>query len=94
MVEYEKALERQLRDRIKKIGGWCLKLAPLHIRGLPDRLCLLPGGSIYFIELKTTGEKARKSQLVIHKKLKKIGFPVLVIDRSLQIDELLREYET
>lgn len=48
--------------------------------GLPDRLCLFPNAKIAFVELKTTGEKPRKIQLYIHKKLRKLGFAVYVID--------------
>jgi len=93
-IESEKALERSLRNSVEvKLKGWCLKLLSSHITGLPDRLCLFPGGRILFVELKTTGKKPRKIQLFIHNKLRSLGFRVEVVDTSEQIKRLIREYE-
>ena len=76
----EKAIERKLVDLIKQMGGMCIKLLSTHLTGLPDRMCLLPGRRIIFVELKSTGEKPRPSQLYIHKQLRALGFSVEVID--------------
>lgn len=58
----------------------CIKLLCNHILGLPDRLCLFPGGKLAFVELKTTGEKPKRIQIFMHKKLRALGFRVEVID--------------
>ena len=93
-IESEKALELLLKYIIeKKLGGQCLKLLSTFTAGLPDRLCLLPGGRLFFVELKTTKEKPRKIQLFMHKKLSKLGFKVWVIETSEQIHNLHRDYE-
>lgn len=92
-IEKEKNLESRLRDRIKQLGGWSIKLLSLHISGLPDRLCLLPGGKLFFAEIKTTNKKPRKIQLVVHNKLRDLGFKVYVIDSTEKIKEALRSYE-
>ena len=76
----EKQLEKKLREKIKSLGGLCLKLPTIHISGLPDRLCLLPGGTVFFVELKGPGKKPRKIQLKIHNKLKALGFTVYTVD--------------
>lgn len=91
--ESEKLLERKLREKVKHLGGWSIKLPSVHNWGLPDRICLLPGGLLFFAEIKTTGEKPRPSQLVVHKKLKGLGFEVHVIDSSEQINKILNTYE-
>lgn len=89
MIESEKLLERKLRDSVKAAGGWCIKLITMHITGLPDRLCLLPGAKVVFAEVKGTGKKPTKIQEHVHGKLRKLGFTVMVIDSSVKIKELL-----
>jgi len=59
-----------------------------HINGLPDRLLLLPGGRAVFAEIKTTGYTPSKLQKVMHRRLRKLGFPVYIIDRPEQIEDL------
>ncbi len=76
----EKQLEYKLRDKIKLLGGIALKLIASGFTGLPDRLILMPLGRIYFVELKN-GDKGILSarQIVVHKLLNKLGFPVYII---------------
>ena len=92
-IESEKLIEKKLTNEVKALGGWCLKLLSAHITGLPDRLCLFPGGRILFVELKTTNKKPRKIQLFMHRKIRGLGFRVEVIDSSEQIKKLVQEYE-
>jgi hypothetical protein len=92
-IESEKLIENKLTNKVKALGGWCLKLLSTHITGLPDRLCLFPGGRILFIELKTTGKNPKKIQRLVHNKLRSLGFRVEVVDTSEQIERLIREYE-
>lgn len=61
-------------------GVWAIKL--LGLAGLPDRLCLAPRGRAAFVELKRPGEKPRPLQLWVHRKLRRLGFLVAVIDQS------------
>lgn len=93
MIESEKLIERKLSREVKKAGGWSIKLLSTYISGLPDRICLFPGGQLVFVELKTTGQKIRKIQEAIHIKLKRLGFEVLVVDSSQQIKKLIEKYE-
>lgn len=92
-IESEKLLEKKLRVAIEKLGGYALKLLALHVVGIPDRICLLPGGRVFFAEVKTTGKKPEKIQLIWHEKLRKIGFEVYVVDSSDQIKEIIEKYE-
>lgn len=79
-IESEKAVERRLVELIKLNGGLCIKLLCDQLIGLPDRMCLLPGHKIAFVELKTTGQKPRKIQLAMHRTLRALGFRVEVLD--------------
>lgn len=91
MIESEKKIEKALSDEVKQKGGICLKLLPSLFNGLPDRLCLLPGGKCIFVEVKTTNEKPRKLQKVVHKKLETLGFKVYTIDKKIDIKKIFEE---
>jgi len=92
LIESEKLIERKLNSEVKKLGGISIKLLST-ITGLPDRLCLLPGGRLFFAELKTTKKKPTKIQLAIHRQIKKLGFVVYVIDTSVQLKNIIALYE-
>lgn len=79
-IDSEKAIERLLVKLIAQKGGLCIKLLTNQFIGLPDRLCLLPGGLLAFVELKTTGQKPRPIQVYVHNRLRSLGFRVEVID--------------
>jgi len=87
-IESEKVLEKMLVDKITKLGGLCLKLLCTNFTGLPDRMCLLPGGRIFFAEIKTTGLKRKPRQEWVHSRLSQLGFNVYTIDNSLLIKKL------
>lgn len=64
-----------------------LKLSAQLHRGLPDRMVLLPGGKIHFVEMKTTGKRPTLLQRHCHAELRSLGFPVWVIDSTEKIDD-------
>jgi len=92
MLESEKLLERKLNLGVKKLGGWSIKLLTTHVIGLPDRMILLPGGRIFFAEIKTTHKKPAYIQHVVHNKFRALGFKVYVLDSTEDITQLLDDY--
>jgi len=90
-IESEKLLDKKLCAEVKKLGGWAIKIPASHLSGLPDRLCLLPEGRLFFAEIKTTGKKPTRLQLATHKRLKGLGFKVWVIDNSDKIKTALEK---
>lgn len=76
----EKEIEKKCRLKIKKQGGLFLKFVSPGNAGVPDRLILLPGGIIKFVELKRPGAQPRPLQKYWHKKLRALGFTVEVCD--------------
>lgn len=54
-----------------------------------DRLVLMPGGKMAFVELKASGEKPRKLQQVRIKQLRKMGFMCFVVDGPEMISDVL-----
>ena len=90
----EKQIEQKLVQAVKKKGGLCLKFVSPNFDGMPDRLILLPGGKIGFVEVKAPGEKPRPLQLARHKTLMNRGFRVYVIDSVEQIGEIIDEIQS
>lgn len=76
----EKVFERELSRFVEERGGMAVKLLSQFIKGLPDRMFLLKGGIVVFVEFKSTGKKPTKIQSYIHAKIRALGFPVLVVD--------------
>jgi hypothetical protein len=91
--ESEKVLEKKIITATQNAGGMSIKLLSNYIGGLPDRLCLLPGGQLLFVEVKTTGEKPRPIQVLMHMTLRRLGFQVEVIDSSVRIKEVFDVFE-
>ena len=94
IIEGEKDLDRKLRVRVRALKGWSIKLMTDLVRGLPDRLVLLPGGYIIFAEIKTKGKSPTPIQKNIHRKLTKMGFKVYVVDSLQIINQIFADYET
>lgn len=76
----EKVFERTLSKYVDDQGGMAVKLLSQFIKGLPDRMYLLHGGVVVFVEFKSTGKRPTKIQEYIHKRIQDLGFPVLVVD--------------
>lgn len=86
----EKMIERYLVDRAKHIGLPCLKYSNPNMVGYPDRLLVLPGGSVIWVELKSKGRKPTKIQQARIAELSGMGHLVRVIDNKADIDELIK----
>lgn len=77
----EKDLERTFSEKLNRTKKvWVIKLLSTFVKGLPDRMILCQGGYVGFAEIKTTGKKPTRIQLLIHEKLRALGFTVFVID--------------
>ena len=89
----EKDIEQKLAARVKAMGGIAPKFTSPGFDGMPDRLVLLPGGRMGFVELKAPGKKPRALQLARHRLFRRLGFKVYVIDEINQIDSVLEEID-
>lgn len=84
----EKVFERELSKFVEESGGMAVKLLSQFIKGLPDRMFLLPGGAVVFVEFKSTGKKPTKIQSYIHAKIQALGFLVYVVDSVESYEEI------
>lgn len=87
----EQNIELFLIRQVCLKGGLCLKMNSITMKGLPDRLVLLPHGKMFFAELKAPGRKPRPEQVRVHKSLRELGFDVYVIDSRAAVKEILNE---
>lgn len=87
----EKTIEQKLVRTVKAAGGVALKLISPGFDGMPDRMVLMPGGHIGFVEVKAPGKNPRPLQLARHRLLRRPDFNVYVLDNEEQMDQILRE---
>lgn len=87
----ESGIERILRRKAIEHGGVALKWQ--GERGVPDRIVLLPGARVVFVETKTLVGKKSERQKFIHKKLAKLNFQVEVIRSAEEIEALFAGLE-
>jgi len=87
----EKELERKLVVAVKAMGGIAPKFVSPGFDGMPDRIVLLPSGSLAFVEVKRHGEMPRPLQLARHGMLRRLGFKVYVLDQPEQIQTILED---
>lgn len=85
----EKEVEQRLVTAVKEAGGWCPKFISPGTDGMPDRIILMPGGHIAFVEVKAPGKKPRKLQIRRHVRLRHLGFLVFVLDDPAEIPGII-----
>ena len=85
----ERQIEQKLVKAVKTAGGIAPKLTSPGFDGMPDRMVLMPGGCIGFVEVKAPGEKPRPLQLSRHRLLRRLGFKVYVLDGIEQIGGII-----
>ena len=85
----EKQIEQSLVTAVRKAGGWCPKFISPGLNGMPDRIVLMPGGRIAFVEVKAPGQKPRKLHIRRHARLKVLGFLVFVLDDPKEIPDII-----
>lgn len=87
----EKTIEQKFREAVRNAGGLALKFTSPGWDGMPDRLALLPGGRMAFVEVKAPGKNPRPLQLARHRTLRQLGFRVYVLDDEEQIGGIIDE---
>ena len=85
----EKFIEQKLVGLVRREGGLCPKFVSPGSDGWPDRIVLMPGGKMAFVELKAPQGRLRPIQMQRHAQLRDLGFQVYVINDPAQIPEVL-----
>jgi len=93
MTLLEKQIEARLRKRVNEMGGLFYKFVSPGNDGVPDRIAVLPGGRVWFIELKTDGGRASSLQEWQIGQLRKRGANAIIIKGNEEADVWCREME-
>lgn len=85
---HEKTIEAYLRKRVKAVGGLCIKFTSPSLIGVPDRIVVMPGGKVHFVELKSGRGRGVIStvQERRHRELRALGCEVYVLDSIDAVD--------
>lgn len=86
----ESTIELYLTGQVRAmLGGETRKFKSPGRNSVPDRIVLLPGGHMHFVELKAPGKKANSGQAREHVRLQKLGFSVVVLDTKEKVDRFI-----
>ena len=80
MTILEKTIERKVCDYAKNKGLLVYKFTSPARAAVPDRLFILPNGTMFFCEFKRTGQKPTGPQEREHHRLRQHKVMVFVID--------------
>lgn len=90
----ESALEAYAKKQVKARGGLYLKFVSPGFTGVPDRICIKPGGEVFFVEHKAPGGKLSERQKVVGEQFREIGATYYVAASKEDIDEIVKlEFE-
>ncbi len=89
----ERELEKRLVEGVKKLGGKAYKFVSPGNTGVPDRMIIMPGGHVIFVELKTDTGRLTKLQQRQISVIKRMGCNVLVAYGLAGVIEVLEVLE-
>ena len=84
----ESELEKKLVSHITKLGGIAYKFSSPNRRAVPDRLCVMPNGRVFFVEVKAPTKQPTSLQSHEHKILQDLGHIVFVVDSEESINAI------
>ena len=86
----ERDIERYLVRRTIEHGGVAYKWVSPGRVGVADRIVLLPGGVVWFVELKTVKGRLSPWQKLFAVDMRRMGMNYIVIRSKGEVDELLQ----
>ena len=86
----ERDIERYLIREVERRGGLCWKFIS-SVGGVPDRLVIMPGGVLAFLEVKRPGNVPRILQVKRITQLNRMGFYSTWVDSKEKVNEVLDE---
>lgn len=86
MTVRESQVEKYLAREVAQRGGLCWKFTSPNLRGVPDRIVVMPGGDVHFVELKAPGEQPEPHQHRRHGELRQRNARVAVLDSFEAVD--------
>ena len=87
----EKQIEAYLVKRVKEIGGIPYKFTSPSNRGVSDRIVVLPGGAIWFIEVKRAGGKLTPLQVKFAETVQTLGHRYACLWSKEEVDKWISQ---
>lgn len=89
----ESAVEENVCRQVRALGGVAWKWVSPGRSGVPDRICIFPGGMVIFVELKrpARGDGRSPAQKKVFSILEKLGCRVWRIDSGEEFRKRLIE---
>jgi hypothetical protein len=78
----ERDVEAALVAAVEAAGGLALKFTSPGRRSVPDRVVILPGKPVVFVECKAPGAKCTAAQLREHARIHAAGGAVFIISHT------------
>lgn len=83
----ENQIEKYFVQTVARMGGMAYKFtSPAH-RGVSDRIACLPGGVVWFVELKAPGGRLSPLQKLFAARMKELGQNYTVLWSKTEIDK-------
>jgi hypothetical protein len=83
----ESQIEKYFVQTVARMGGTAYKFtSPAH-RGVSDRIACLPGGAVWFVELKAPGGRLSPLQKLFAARMKELGQNYTTLWSKTEIDE-------
>lgn len=87
----ESTIEKHLVAKVKAMGGMAYKFtSPAH-RGVADRVVVLPGGVVWFVELKAPGGRLSELQKIFQSDMARMNQKYACLWSKDHVDEWLKE---
>lgn len=85
----ERDIEKRLVREIRRMGGEAYKWTSPGNDGVPDRIVMLPGGKLIFVELKADDGTLRPVQRVQIGRIRKLGQRAEVVRGTKGLEDFL-----
>jgi predicted transcriptional regulator len=85
----ERVVEKYLHKCFTVAGGNTYKWSSPAHAGVPDRICVLPDGRIYLVEVKREAGSLSRLQMSVHRELLALGCNVHTVYGIAGVDELM-----
>jgi RecB family exonuclease len=82
----ERQIEAHLVKKVKELGGIAYKFVSPANRGVADRVVVLPGGGVVFVELKTATGKLSPLQEQFAREMTRLGQNYIVLKSREEVD--------
>lgn len=90
----ERDVESYFRKAVAAAGGVAFKFVSPSHRGVSDRIVCLPGGAVWFVELKRPGGRLSPLQRVFAAEMERLGQRYACLSSREEIDQWLNGLTT